>query len=478
MPSHGGDRFGGHDRFGGRGGDRMGGMGGGMRDIDFRSQPLVPFEKNFYREHPAVASRPQQEVDAFLAERQITCQGASVPRPVFTFEEAGFPDYVLSAIAAQGYQNPSPIQVQAWPVAMSGRDMIGVAATGSGKTAGFLLPAIVHINAQQPLQRGDGPICLVLAPTRELAVQIAGECVKFGRSSRVRSACVYGGEPRGVQLRNLRDGAEIVIATPGRLIDFLEHGQTNARRVTYLVLDEADRMLDMGFEPQLRKIVSQIRPDRQTLMWSATWPKEVRNMANDFLKDFYQVTVGSLELSANKDIEQRIVVCSDQEKYPKVTSFLKEVGPEKMLVFVETKRGCDQLTRSLQQQGFPARCIHGDKSQDERDWVLNEFRSGKCNMLVATDVAARGLDIKDIKMVINYDFPSNLEDYVHRIGRCGRAGKKGTALSFFTSKAGKWAGGLTKLLSDAGQVVPPQLQGMGGFGGGSYGGGGRGGRRY
>jgi len=359
-------------------------------------------------------------------------------------------------------------------MALLGRDMIGISRTGSGKTLAFLLPGMIHINAQPYLQPGDGPIVLVLAPTRELAVQIKVECDKFGASSQIKNTCVYGGAPKRMQQGDLQRGVEIVIATPGRLIDFLESGVTNLRRVTYLVLDEADRMLDMGFEPQLRKIVSQIRPDRQTLMWSATWPKEVANLCREFLKDYYQVTVGSLELSANKDITQRVEVVSDQEKYPKISAFLKEVGPEKMLVFVETKRGCDQLTRSLQQQGFPARCIHGDKSQDERDWVLAEFRSGKCPLLVATDVAARGLDIKDIKMVVNYDFPSNLEDYVHRIGRCGRAGQKGTALSFFTSKSGKWAGGLTKILSDAGQVVPPQLAGMGGFGGGGRYGGGRG----
>ncbi len=357
-------------------------------------------------------------------------------------------------------------------MALLGRDMIGISRTGSGKTLAFLLPGMIHINAQPYLQPGDGPIVLVLAPTRELAVQIKVECDKFGASSQIKNTCVYGGAPKRHQTGDLQRGVEIVIATPGRLIDFLESGVTNLRRVTYLVLDEADRMLDMGFEPQLRKIVSQIRPDRQTLMWSATWPREVRNMANDFLKDYYQVTVGSLELAANKDIAQHVEVVSDQEKYPRMTAFLKEHGVEKMLVFVETKRGCDQLTRSLQHAGFPARCIHGDKSQDERDWVLGQFRMGQCSLLVATDVAARGLDIKDIKMVVNYDFPSNLEDYVHRIGRCGRAGNKGTALSFFTMKSGKWATGLCKILTDAGQPVPPALQQQCGTAG-SYGGGGR-----
>jgi len=202
-------------------------------------------------------------------------------------------------------------------------------------------------------------------------------------------------------------------------------------------------------------------------------------MANDFLKDYYQVNVGSLELSANKDITQHVEVVDDCDKYRRMTAFLKEHGVEKMIVFVETKRGCDQLTRSLQMDGFPAKCIHGDKGQDERDWVLNEFRAGKCPLLVATDVAARGLDIKDIKMVVNFDFPSNMEDYVHRIGRCGRAGLKGQSLSFLTQKSSKWGGQLAKILTDAGQVVPPELLAMGGGfggGGGRYGGGGKGGR--
>merc|ERR1711871_1924325 len=285
---------------------------------------------------------------------------------------------------------PSPIQAQGWPMALLGRDMIGISRTGSGKTLAFLLPGMIHINAQPYLQPVDGPIVLVLAPTRELAVQIKVECDKFGASSQIKNTCVYGGAPKRHQTGDLQRGVEIVIATPGRLIDFLESGVTNLRRVAYLVLDEADRMLDMGFEPQLRKIVSQIRPDRQTLMWSATWPREVRNMANDFLKDYYQVTVGSLELAANKDIAQHVEVVSDQDKYPRMTAFLKEHGVEKMLVFVETKRGCDQLTRSLQHAGFPARCIHGDKSQDERDWVLGQFRMGQCSFLVHYEVRQVG----------------------------------------------------------------------------------------
>ena len=244
---------------------------------------------------------------------------------------------------------------------------------------------------QQYLKPGEGPIVLVLAPTRELAVQIKEECDKFGASSEIKNTVVYGGVPKSQQVRTLRSGVEIVIATPGRLIDHLEQGNTNLKRVTYLVLDEADRMLDMGFEPQLRKICSQIRPDRQVLMWSATWPKEVQNLARDYLHEFYQVTVGSQELSGNKDVTQTINVCNDGDKYRNLLRYLKEnlTVKDRVLVFVETKKGCDMLTRSLRMDGFQARAMHGDKSQEERDWVLKEFKSCQATLLVATGMLNR-----------------------------------------------------------------------------------------
>mmetsp|Transcript_23788 Transcript_23788/g.68411 ORF Transcript_23788/g.68411 Transcript_23788/m.68411 type:complete len:386 (-) Transcript_23788:161-1318(-) len=285
-------------------------FGGNLQAVNWGSIEVVPFEKNFYMEHPAVQAMTDEEADAVRRNNQITIMaGRSVPKPVRNFEEASFPDYILDAVTQAGFKSPTPIQMQGWPVALSGRDMIGIAETGSGKTLAFLFPAVVHINAQAHLRPGDGPIVLVLAPTRELAVQIKQECDRFGRSSHIKNTCVYGGAPKGPQARDLREGVEICIATPGRMIDFLESGTTNLRRVTYLALDEADRMLDMGFEPQIRKIVSQIRPDRQTLMWSATWPKEVQALARDLCKEEpVHINIGSLELRACHNINQYVEI--------------------------------------------------------------------------------------------------------------------------------------------------------------------------
>merc|ERR1719219_2840894 len=337
----------------------------------------------------------------------------------------------MREISRKQFTEPTPIQAQGWPIALSGHNMVGIAMTGSGKTLAYLLPGIIHINHQPYLERGDGPIVLVLAPTRELAQQIQEVAIEFGKSSKIRNTCVFGGAPKGPQMRDLENGCEIVIATPGRLIDFLEMGKTNLRRTTYLVLDEADRMLDMGFEPQIRKIIEQIRPDRQVLMWSATWPREVQQLANDFLHHSYiHINIGASELSANHNILQIVDICEDWQKEQKLARLLEEIGCEngaKILVFTETKRKCDELTRLMRKDGWPAMCIHGDKQQKEREWVLGEFKTGSTAILVATDVAARGLDVDDVKFVINYDYPNNSEDYIHRIGRTGRKGNTGTS---------------------------------------------------
>ncbi|EHK46590.1 uncharacterized protein TrAtP1_005443 [Trichoderma atroviride] len=480
---------GGGGGYGGGGGDRMGHLGAGLQRQEWDLSTLPKFEKDFYKEAPEVAARDAAEVEAFRRKHQMTIAGSDVPKPVETFDEAGFPRYVMDEVKAQGFPAPTAIQSQGWPMALSGRDVVGIAETGSGKTLTYCLPAIVHINAQPLLSPGDGPIVLILAPTRELAVQIQQEISKFGRSSRIRNTCVYGGVPKGPQIRDLSRGVEVCIATPGRLIDMLEAGKTNLRRVTYLVLDEADRMLDMGFEPQIRKIIEQIRPDRQTLMWSATWPKEVRALASDFLQDFIQVNIGSMELAANHRITQIVEVVTEMEKRDRMIKHLEKVmenKENKILIFVGTKRIADEITRFLRQDGWPALSIHGDKQQNERDWVLDQFKTGKSPIMVATDVASRGIDVRNITHVLNYDYPNNSEDYIHRIGRTGRAGQNGTAITLFTTDNQKQARDLVNVLQEAKQQIDPRLAEMtrygGGGGGRGYGGyrgrgGGRGGYR-
>ena len=327
------------------------------------------------------------------------------------------------------------------------------------------------------MERGDGPIVLVLAPTRELAQQIQEVAQEFGRTSRIKNTCVFGGAPKGPQLRDLEHGCEIVIATPGRLIDFLEMGKTNLRRCTYLVLDEADRMLDMGFEPQIRKILRQIRPDRQMLLWSATWPDDVKDLANDFLipahsgnaEPYVQLNIGSIDLQAAQTIKQNIEIFSgmnERNRTNRLLELLNEISGnsnneiEKTLIFAETKKDVDFLERILRREGHNVSSIHGGKTQMQRDSVLSRFRNGFTPILIATDVAARGIDVSDIKYVINYEFPRNVEDYVHRIGRTGRAGKSGTSYAFFSESNYKLAKPLIKILKKAQQEIPDELMEM------------------
>ncbi|KAH8854317.1 putative ATP-dependent RNA helicase DDX17 [Schistosoma japonicum] len=438
------------------------------------------------------------------------------------------------------WDSPTPIQCQGWPVALSGRDLVGIAQTGSGKTASFLLPAIVHAKAQPSLKRGDGPIVLVLVPTRELAQQVEKVAEDFCYSAGFKSACLYGGASRTSQGEALGQSPEVVIATPGRLLDFLESRHTNLRRCTYLVLDEADRMLDMGFEPSIRRVVSQVRPDRQTLMWSATWPREVKALAEDFLYDYIQINVGSTKLSANHNIRQHVEILSESEKFKRLLSLLNSFDNARVLVFTETKKRTDEICQKLQDKGFDATAMHGDKHQKERDRALDMFRDGHVSVLVATDVASRGLgcgefwhsgvvraissiiglwlnwynlvspiiwscighivwstsltvglsgrvlgtrtlvfvldprkprhlgllmrasnssfvDINDIRYIINYDYPSQTEDYIHRIGRTGRSDKKGTAYTFFSAKQPRLARELIEVLKEARQTIPDEL---------------------
>ncbi|GBF96354.1 ATP-dependent RNA helicase-like [Raphidocelis subcapitata] len=364
--------------------------------------------------------------------------------PVESFRDMNLHENILADITAHKYETPTPIQAQGIPVALSGRDILGCAETGSGKTASFAIPMIQFCLNQPPLRPGDGPMGLVLAPTRELAQQIDKEVAAFGQSSRrsVRTCIVVGGVQMHEQRHELRAGVEVVVATPGRFIDHLQQGNTNLARVGYVVLDEADRMLDMGFEPQIREVLQNLPPRHQTLLFSATMPPEIEGLASQYLVKPIKVKVGKVSVPT-ANVSQTLERAEERQKPELLVALLQEEmdvatrgGPEMPLtiVFVERKTRCDEVVQLLQGENIPAASLHGGLSQWERETSLKDFSEGRARVLVATDVASRGLDVKGIGHVINMDLPRAFEDYVHRIGRTGRAGTRGRATSFFSDR--------------------------------------------
>lgn len=448
--------YGGRSDRGGRSQGRWGSTSAESSAFEAKPmQPAVAFEKNFYRQSKKLSER---EVEEFRRLHDMKTSG-DVPQPFISFEDTPFPPEVLRGFASKSYTSPTPIQAQGWSMALSGRDMVGIAQTGSGKTLSFVLPALIHAKAQEPLRSGDGPIVLVLAPTRELVLQIKDVFDEYSRFFNMRATAVYGGVSSYNQKKDLDMGCEIVVAAPGRLIDLNEQGTCHLNRVSFLVLDEADRMLDMGFEPQLKKIIAKTNPDRQTLMWSATWPREVKRLAESYMTNYCQITIGSEDLKTNTKIKQEVYIVKESEKNNLLIDTLKSRKNEKIIIFSNKKRTCDNLEELLYKNGFKATAIHGDKSQNIRDRIIADFRSGYKNILIATDVAARGLDIKDVMLVINYDFPNNIEDYVHRIGRTARGDTLvGLSHSFFTYENRGVAKDLIKMLKDANQEVNPKLR--------------------
>jgi len=437
-------------------------LGQGLRNIEWQKQSLEPFVKDFYRDRelPHIKNMTKEQVDTIRSDGGMIVFGNDIPNPVTTFDETTVEPVYVQHIKSQGIDLPTPIQAQGIPMALSGRDIVGISRTGSGKTLAYILPAIIHINAQPLLKPGDGPIVLVLAPTRELVMQIDNEVNKFCRSSSyatIRHCAVFGGQKRERQLLALRKQPEILIATPGRLIDFLEAGDTNFKRTTYMVIDEADRMLDMGFQKDLENILTQVRPDRQTLMWSATWPDEIKHISNKYMTDPIRVQIGSTDLAANSDIHQNFKLLHPADKLEEFQEDIKEIVSRnrKALCFVNTKRECERLVYAMLKAGVPADTIHGDRTQMQRDDTMNKFRQGYTRVLIATDVVARGIDIRDIRVVINYDFPGQVEDYVHRIGRTARAGDKGVSLTYLTDTDVRSHGReLTKILQKSQQTIP------------------------
>ncbi|XP_077946599.1 DEAD-box helicase 3 X-linked a isoform X9 [Gasterosteus aculeatus] len=427
----------------------------------------------------------------------VEATGSNCPPHIDSFHDVDMGEIIMGNINLTRYTCPTPVQKHAIPIIKSKRDLMACAQTGSGKTAAFLLPVLSQIYSDGPGEaaqaakngqdsgrygrRKQYPLSLVLAPTRELALQIYDEARKFAYRSRLRPCVVYGGADIGQQIRELERGCHLLVATPGRLVDMMERGKIGLDYCNYLILDEADRMLDMGFEPQIRRIVEQdtMPPKgvRQTMMFSATFPKEIQILARDFLEDYIFLAVGRVG-STSENITQKVVWVEDGDKrsflldllnatvipsdvQENVTEAPEKPGKESLtLVFVETKKGADALEDFLYHEGYACTSIHGDRSQRDREEALHQFRSGRCPILVATAVAARGLDISNVKHVINFDLPSDIEEYVHRIGRTGRVGNLGLATSFFNDKNSNITKDLLDILVEAKQEVPSWLESL------------------
>jgi ATP-dependent RNA helicase DDX5/DBP2 len=391
----------------------------------------------------------------------VVGMGVTCPPPILSFEQAPFLATAKDCLTKM-FSVPTPIQSQGWAIAMAGHNMVGVAKTGSGKTMAFILPALEHIHMQEK-KKNSGPRALILAPTRELAQQIESEINQIVGKYRVKALCLFGGQGnRSFQIRQLHYVMpEIVVATPGRLVDLNDAGYCDLSNVTCLVLDEADRMLDMGFGAQLRDILERIprEEQRQTLMWTATWSKEVESIARDSFHSYVRLNVGNEKLAANENIKQEVMVLQEDERYDALKNILEKNPDKKILIFVSRKIDCEYIGSMLYNKlGIKQLAsIHGDKSQDQRNNILEDFKKSILRIVVATDVAARGLDVKDIDIVINYDFPQDIETYVHRIGRTARAGKTGLSISFMTPSSYGLVNPLVDQMKLSKQVIDPSL---------------------
>ncbi|KMZ56001.1 putative ATP-dependent RNA helicase [Zostera marina] len=429
--------------------------------VDHSKIQYPPFRKNFYIESKEIARMSIEEAVDYRRQLELKLHGKDVPKPVKTWNQIGFTSKILDTIKKLNFERPMSIQAQALPIIMSGRDCIGVAKTGSGKTLAFVLPMLRHIKDQPPVAAGDGPIGLIMAPTRELVQQIHSDIKKFSKVMGLTCVPVYGGSGVAQQISDLKRGTEIVVCTPGRMIDILctSSGKiTNLRRVTYLVMDEADRMFDMGFEPQITRMVQNTRPDRQTVLFSATFPRQVEILARKVLTKPVEIQVGGRSV-VNKDITQLVEVRQESERFFRLLELLGEWYEKgKILVFVHSQDKCDSLFKDLLRHGYPCLSLHGAKDQTDRESTVSDFKSNVCNLMIATSIAARGLDVKDLELVVNFDVPNHYEDYVHRVGRTGRAGRKGCAITFISEDDARYAPDLVKALELSEQAVPQDLK--------------------
>ncbi|CAH1163579.1 unnamed protein product [Phaedon cochleariae] len=462
-----GDRDGEDGGFGGGGGD-------GENKEEVKREIYVPVERT--ADEDLFTSTISSGINFIkLDDIEVNVSGEDVPPPMMSFEAAGLRPHLLENVKKSGYLKPTPIQKYAVPIIMGGRDLMGCAQTGSGKTAAFLLPMINKLLSSQEGPVVDGstsqPRVVIVSPTRELAIQIYEQAKKFAYNSIVKTVVAYGGTSVSYQKNHVLAGCHILVATPGRLLDFVKRGHVSFASLQYFVLDEADRMLDMGFLPNVEQMLGDASMtatgERQTLMFSATFPEQIQHLAGKFLHNYVFICVGIVG-SASTDVEQVVFQVSKFDKREKLISMLKEGNKERTVVFVETKRNADFLATLLSENDIKTTSIHGDRLQREREQALWDFKKGICNILVATGVAARGLDIEGIQHVINYDLPNSIDEYVHRIGRTGRVGNRGKATSFFDSAHdSNLAPEISKILKQAGQEVPEWLSSGGFSAGGS-----------
>ena len=381
---------------------------------------------------------------------------ASVDAHLNAFSQLNLAEPLARAVAEMGYEQMTPIQAQAIPVVIQGRDVMGAAQTGTGKTAAFALPLLQRMMKHENSSTSPArhPVrALVLLPTRELAVQVAEQVKLYAKYTNLNSAVVFGGMDMKPQTAELKKGVEVLVATPGRLLDHIEAKTAVLNQVEYVVLDEADRMLDIGFLPDLQRILSYLPKQRTTLLFSATFSPEIKRLANSYLQDPVTIEVARSNATAST-VEQHFYSVGDDDKRHALHQVLRQRQLKQAFVFVNSKLGCARLARTLEREGLKATALHGDKSQDERLKALESFKKGEVDLLVCTDVAARGLDIKDVPAVFNFDIPFNAEDYVHRIGRTGRAGQSGLAVSFVSKTDQRLVADIEKLIKTKIEVEP------------------------
>lgn len=437
-------------------------------------EPLAPVDHSqiqynkvqteFYKPHEEVARMTDAEVTALRAELHIGSTGANIPSPVVSFGHLAnsLGKELMEGIRRHGYHQPTAIQAQAIPAALMGRDIIGIAETGSGKTVAYLLPMLVHAIAQPVLQKDEGPIGIVLCPTRELAVQIETETYKFNKQLGLRSITLAGGLSKTEQFKEVKRGSEIAICNPGRLIDIVKMKGCNLRRCTIIILDEADRMFHMGFEYQVRSIVQNLRPSRQTLLFSATFPPKIEKLARDLLQQPIRITIGKVGGAASS-VEQMVdVLTKDEQKWAwlskRIDGFLEK---GQVLIFVKSIASAEELTQNFTEfLGKKTEFLHGDLDQGERMRIISSYRKRKVDVLIATDIAARGLDIPSIAVVVSYDVARDIETHTHRVGRTGRAGALGQAYTLLINDDHnkKMGALLAENMEQAGSTVPDDLQ--------------------